>query len=66
MVKDIKRMWWLNTTDACGAIITGASGKVIVGAIDVYKWMRGKRVNYVIDTLKRKGTFIELKELDNN
>ena len=54
---------WLNVNYACGLLIVNED-KTIVGSAPIYKWMRGKKLDFVVDYLRRKGQLIEYVYLD--
>jgi len=53
-------LYQLTTSYACGGIEVDSSNTIMI-TCPIYKWMIGKKVDYVIDYLKRKGTFVRLE-----
>lgn len=56
-----EKLYWLNTSYACGGLIV--KNNLITDAAPIYKWMKGKTVGYVINYLKKKGSFRNCHEV---
>jgi hypothetical protein len=56
------KWFWLNTTYACGAVVTNSQG-VIVSACPIYLKFKGRHINDVIRGLRRNRTLREWKTL---
>ena len=57
-------LYWLNTSYACGGIFV--KNKTVIKACPIYKWMKGKSLEYVVSYLKRKGTLIDCIKIGGN
>lgn len=55
--------YWLNTTYACG-LIEVDSDNVIILTCPIYKWMVGKKLEYVIRYLRKTNKLIEIIRLE--
>lgn len=53
---------WLNTTYACG-LITINEFSIVTDTCPIYKWMVGKKLEYVVNYLERTKKLIDIIEL---
>ena len=56
-----ERLFWLNTTYACGGIIV--KNNKVVETAPIYKWMKNKTLVFILNYLKQKGTLIKCHEV---
>ena len=63
-MKENNDIWfWLNTTYACGAIITNEGG-IIINSCPIYRVYVGQKIQKIIKYLKKSNCFIDIQPIE--